>query len=234
MERLLHFKELDSTNLYLKTHHAKLPEKTIVTADQQTAGRGRDNREWVSRPGGLYFSVLLKPSKIDFSPNFTQLMALCVCYAAETWGLSPVLKWPNDVLINNQKLCGILSEAVAAHNQVQALVLGVGLNVAQEDLSHVGQPAVSLKNLRVELTPQEVLQTILDFFWRDYPALEKHGFETIRNAYKKRFAFLGKEIAVKNGQETLFGAAEELSPRGTLLLNTAQGLKEIYIGDLIV
>lgn len=234
MERILHFEELDSTNTYLKTHCAQLPDKTVVTAKRQTAGRGRYDRKWISQSGGLYFSVLLKPQKTDFLPNLTQLMALCVCRAAENCGVKAVLKWPNDVLADGKKLCGILSEAVMFGGQIAGVALGVGVNVEQTDLRHVGQPAVSLRGLGVRTERGAFLQQILDLFWRDYPALLQRGFEAVRGPYKQRFVYIGRQISVQNGNKTLFGTVQDVSPRGTLILSTAKGPEEIYIGDLIV
>lgn len=233
MSRLLHLDEVDSTNTYLKTHRADLSHATVVYADKQTAGRGRYDRAWVSQEGGLYFSVLLQPPYNPFLSNLTQLMAVSICNMLEQFSLTPVIKWPNDVQINGQKISGILSEAVFDKSVFQAVVLGVGINVNQEHLEHVGQPATSLKLAGVQTTRETVLENVLHFFWQDYPALCEKGFETISAAYTKRFAALGKEITVKDGDKTIFGRVEGISPRGTLLLRTTQGLKEIYIGDVL-
>lgn len=161
-------------------------------------------------------------------------MALSICYALEKYGLTPAVKWPNDVQVSGKKISGILSEAVFNKTAFQAVVLGVGINVGQTDLAHVGQPATSLSMLDIQVTREEILQDVLQFFWQDYPALCEKGFETICAAYTQRFAALGNKITVKDGDKTIFGLAEGISPRGTLLLRTAQGLKEIYIGDVLV
>ena len=234
MPNTLYFETLDSTQTYLKQHFAELDDQTVVTTDQQTAGRGRFDRTWISQPGGLYFSVLLKPTKTDFLANLTQLMALCVCQAAEKYAVQPNLKWPNDVQVNGKKLCGILSEAVAQQERVACVVLGVGINVAQKDLSHVGQPAVSLRELGVNVDKNQFLQDVLDLFFQSYPAVIANGFAIIRPAYIERFPFLGKQIAVKNGTAAITGIAQDLSPRGTLLVKNQNGLQEILIGDLLV
>lgn len=233
MSPLVHLTTVDSTNTYAKMHRAELSHGTVIYADCQTAGRGRYDRTWVSQVGGLYFSVLLKPPYNPFLASLTQLMALAICQALETYGLSPAIKWPNDVQVDGQKISGILSEAVFDKSVFQAVVLGVGININQNDVSHVGQPATSLKILGVQTTRETVLKNVLQFFWQGYPGLCEKGFETIHAAYTKRFAALGKEITVKDGDKTIFGQAEGISPRGTLLMRTAQGLKEIYIGDVL-
>lgn len=234
MSNIVYFKTLDSTQTYLKQHFNELPDQTVVTAATQTAGRGRFDRRWISEPGGLYFSILLKPQQIDFLANLTQLLALCVCQAAEHYALQPNLKWPNDVQVAGKKLCGILSEVITQNGQVSGLAIGAGVNIAQKDLSHVGQPAVSLYELGVQVAKEDFLQHILDLFFQSYPAVAEEGFGVIRPAYKERFPFLGKQIAVKNGSSAVSGIAHDLSPRGTLLLTTKGATQEILIGDLLV
>lgn len=234
MENLLYFEELDSTQTYLKQHADQLSHATVVCAERQTAGRGRYDRTWVSNPGGLYFSVLLKPVKTDFLPNLTQLMALCVCRALEDLNLSPALKWPNDVQVNNQKICGILSEALFDTASRGIVILGVGVNISQQGLDHVGQPATSLQELGAQADKLVLLENILNYFWKEYEALLTRGFETIRPEYLRRFAALGKQVSVRNANQTLLGTAQDISPRGTLLLRTEKGLEEIYIGDVMV
>ncbi len=234
MSNILYFETLDSTQTYLKQHLNELPDQTVVTANTQTAGRGRFDRCWVSEPGGLYFSILLKPTKTQFIANLTQLLALCVCRAAEKYAVEPNLKWPNDVQVAGKKLCGILSEALTQNGKVVGLVIGAGVNVAQKDLSHVGQPAVSLRELGVNVAKEDFLQNTLDLFFAGYTAVLEDGFKAIRPAYMERFPFLGKQIAVKNGTSAVSGVAQDLSPEGTLLLHTQRGPLEILIGDLIV
>ena len=234
MEYLVHFDELDSTNTYLKKNWESLPKSTVVVAEKQTAGRGRYNRVWISNEGGLYFSVLLKPNKPDFLPNLTQLMALSICQTLEKANLIPQLKWPNDVLINGEKICGILSEVIMKGSQIGAVVIGVGINISQEGLEQIDQPVTSLKKLGIKTEKKVLLQQILNHFWKEYPSLCESGFETIRAAYKQRANFLGKQVSVTNNDKTIFGLAKDISAHGTLLLRTEKGLEEIYIGDVRV
>ena len=234
MGSIIHFAEIDSTNNYLKEHCSSLAHGTIVTADRQTAGRGRFNRKWESQEGGLYFSLLIKPQQTDFWPNFTQLMGLALCRAIEKLYPHTYLKWPNDVLADGKKLCGILSEGVLSGGKLEGMVIGTGVNVGQKTMPDVGQPATSLYMLGVQADKQLLLNDIMQYFWQDYPAVEAQGFAAICEPYKKRFPFIGKEISVKNGEKPLFGTVRDVSERGTLLLATASGQEEIYIGDLIV
>ena len=234
MGSIIHLEEIDSTNNYLKERCSSLPHGTIVTADRQTAGRGRFNRKWESQEGGLYFSVLIKPRQTDFWPNFTQLMGLSLCRAIERLYSHTCLKWPNDVLADGKKLCGILSEGVLSGGRLEGMIIGTGVNVGQKTLPDVGQPAASLYMLGVQADKNRLLRDIMQYFWQDYPAVETQGFAAICEPYKKRFPFIGKDITVKNGEKPLFGTVQNVSSRGTLLLATAEGPEEIYIGDVIV
>ena len=234
MDPIIHFEEIDSTNNYLKENCSSLAHGTIVTADRQTAGRGRFNRRWLSQDGGLYFSVLIKPQQTDSWPNFTQLMGLSLCRAIEKLFPNTYLKWPNDVLADGKKLCGILSEGVLSGGRLEGMVIGTGVNVGQKTMPDVGQPATSLYMLGVRVDKSALMQDIMNYFWQDYPAVETHGFAAICEPYKKRFPFIGKQISVKNGEKPLSGTVQDVSSRGTLFLATADGPTEIYIGDLIV
>lgn len=232
MQSPLYFEELDSTNLYAKTHCAELAHGAVVSAARQTAGRGRFERKWVSPEGNLYFTVVLKPQKIDFAANITQLMALAVCRALETLHIPAQIKWPNDVLVNGKKICGILSESVTSGSRFEGMVTGVGVNLQPVPQEQINQPACAVGDFTAPPSPQTFLQILMDFFWQYYPAVTQSGFSAIRDAYKQRFAMLGKRVSVSNGQKPLSGTAEDVSPQGTLILRTASGTEEIYIGDI--
>lgn len=234
MWKILRFDELDSTNAYAKRNCSLTADRTIVVAHTQTAGRGRLDRKWLSEPGGLYFSVVLKPGQIDFLPNVTQLMALAVCQTVHRLGAQSWLKWPNDVLADGKKLCGILSEAVTDFHGFQALVVGVGLNVNQADVSQAGQPATSLKNLGIDTTQENVLESVLTDFFDGYEAVLQRGFSVIRAAYLQYFPYLGKQVTIRHGATPVSGTVETISPDGKLILNTPQGQTIISIGDMCI
>lgn len=232
--QILRFDELDSTNAYAKRNCSFLTDKTVITARTQTAGRGRMDRRWLSEPGGLYFSVVLKPAHTRFWPNLTQLMALSVCETALALGARAWLKWPNDVLADGQKLCGILSEAVTGAQGVEALVIGVGVNVRQADLSQAGQPAVSFKTLGIDTCEEDILQAVLRHFWAGYDRVLQNGFAAIAAAYMQHFPYLGRAVTIRHGTADVQGTVQTLSPDGKLILQTPQGQVEISIGDMCI
>lgn len=233
MWEISHFDELDSTNTYVKNNYERLANHSVVTASVQTAGRGRMDRKFISDEGGLYFSLLLKDTHLQFLPNLTQLMALAVCKTLQGLGANAFIKWPNDVYADGKKICGMLSEAVATTQGPQALIIGVGVNVLQDNLS-VGQPAVSLKMLGIASTPRAVLETILSHFFKQYEDVRKNGFEVIRADYLQRFPYIGKAVQIKNGVVDAQGIVQTISPEGKLVLQTPQGFTEISIGDMMV
>ncbi|MBR3604107.1 MAG: biotin--[Elusimicrobiaceae bacterium] len=232
--QILRFDVLDSTNAYAKRNCSLLADQTVIIARQQTAGRGRLDRKWISQEGGLYFSLLLKPQKTDFLPNLTQLMALCVCESLRELGAESHLKWPNDVLVHSQKICGILSEALFSPKGFEGLVLGVGLNIAQQDLANVGQPATSLALQNIHTNEDALLQDILNRFFDKYEELLQCGFRFIRNEYLNFFPYVGKKVQIKNTAQNVIGAVQTISPEGKLVLQTPEGFIEISIGDMMV
>ena len=234
MRNILRFDELDSTITYAKQHSHSLADKTIIIAKRQTAGRGRFDRKWDSQEGGLYLGIWLQPRKTDFLAHLTQLTALSVCLVLRKLGADAWLKWPNDVLADGKKICGILSEAVASSSGFEGLVIGPGINVRQTDLSHVGQPAVSLKMLGIETDEETVMQHLLDTFFDRYEAVVARCFSVLRGEYLKFLPYIGKQVTIQYGAGPAVGAVKTISPEGRLVLQTPQGIKEISIGDMMV
>lgn len=234
MRKMLRFDELDSTNAYAKRNCSLISDQTIIVAKTQTAGRGRMTRSWLSDAGGLYFSIVLKPAQTAHLPNLTQLMALSVCQILQKTGAPAQLKWPNDVLVGGKKICGILSEAVTSAKGFEALVLGVGINVAQSDLSRAGQPAVSLKMLGVPADEENILQQVCAAFFARYEEVLQNGFSAIRTNYLACFPYIGKEVEIRHGIKAARGTVQTISPDGELVLNTPAGQTIISIGDMCI
>lgn len=128
---ILHFKKIESTNKYAKTIANESVDGTVVIAEEQTAGRGRLGRQWVSPQGkGIWMSILLKPDILPTDAHkLTLLTASSVFNALKEYKLNIKIKWPNDILINNKKVCGILTEMSAELNKINFLVIGIGINV---------------------------------------------------------------------------------------------------------
>ena len=144
----IHFAEIDSTNRYLKDNYSSLEDMTLVTADYQSAGKGRGTRRWESNAGAnLLMSLLIKDEKLyPLYRRISLTAALSVAQTLESRGVKKaMIKWPNDVYVEGRKICGILLESVV-REQMECLIIGIGINVNQTDFADdLRHPATSLK-----------------------------------------------------------------------------------------
>jgi BirA family transcriptional regulator, biotin operon repressor / biotin---[acetyl-CoA-carboxylase] ligase len=231
---------IDSTNrraIELAAEGA--PAGTVVITDHQTAGRGRHGRSWNDEPGlNLLLSVLLRPR---LAPEHFGLMTLAAGVAvaeaveAFTAPLAPALKWPNDVLLEGRKTCGMLLEAKHAAGEPPAVVLGIGLNVNQVDFpAPLADTATSLHLATGRTVPRlELLATLLERLehWDD--RLAAGGAADVRSAFVRQMTGLGDEatVALLDGR-SLTGTVQGLAPDGALLLRTASGVRRLHAGDV--
>jgi len=232
---------LDSTqNLAISVAGRHDSHGAVVIADQQKSGRGRMKRKWLSPKGGLWLSIVLKPSiptaRITLLPF---VAALAVCEGVkEGTKLDARLKWPNDVMISGKKIAGILLDISAESEQVNYAVIGIGLN-ANVDASAIasrldtGMAVTSIKDELGHETSRLVLtRLLLEKLEHYYLELERHGPSGILQKWKQGSDMLGKNISVTQGGKTIHGVATDLGDDGSLLLK-ANG-KEISIvsGDI--
>ncbi|MCP5006467.1 MAG: biotin--[acetyl-CoA-carboxylase] ligase [Planctomycetes bacterium] len=217
------YDKLVSTNTFLRQQCANLQAYSVIWAEEQTHGRGRFDRVWYSSPGkDLTFSILLplEPRVIEYRHNITQIAALAVARLLEQYGLKPDLKWPNDVLIYNRKICGILCETVEVGEKTFA-VLGIGLNVNSdaESSPYYDYFITSINNeLRSTVNRCEVFHALLDLVSKSFVELGKEGFEQSRSEIRKRLLFMNERIVVKEGTKVSHpGKILDLNHDGTLL-----------------
>lgn len=226
---LRYFAQAGSTNdVALAWAASGAPDLSLVCAEEQTAGRGRGRRQWFTPPGAaLAFSLILRPKAEEESSlqMFTALGALAVCETLGVLGMEAQIKWPNDVLLNRRKVCGVLAEAVWLGEEVETVVLGVGLNVApasvpSEDVLHF--PATCLeaeagKSFDRPRLLHEILTAIL--YWR---GLLRNGL--FLATWEDRLAFRGQPVEVWDAAGLgLTGRLDGLEPDGSLRLISAQG-----------
>lgn len=242
---LLCFDEIDSTNTYVR----KLAleggaDGTVVIADGQTGGRGRRGRSFQSPRGkGIYLTALLRPSlPAERLLPVTALAGLAVCEAVEqTCGLRPGLKWPNDPVVGQKKLCGILTESVLDPESGRAaLALGIGINVHQtaaDFTPEVAEMATSLDAaLGRECCRPALAAALIEALDRLYGVLCTGDLDTARNAYRKDCVTLGKNIQLispDGSRET--AAALDIDEEFGLVVEDAQGEKRtIRSGEVSV
>jgi BirA family transcriptional regulator, biotin operon repressor / biotin---[acetyl-CoA-carboxylase] ligase len=237
-----HFYKIGSTNTKAMASAAEgAPEGSVFLAEEQTSGRGRSLHSWDSaRSMGIYCSVILRPALPPSDVLVLSLAAgLAVSSAIEQIDakISIDLKWPNDVLIGRKKVCGILTEMNAEATRVRYVVVGIGINVNQEQFpKELGNDATSLRiatgreSSRVELAV--ALLKLLD---REYAALisGKDPRESILRRFSERSSWVrGKQIRIEENGSTIEGITEGLDDRGFLLVRTELGLQTVLSGTV--
>lgn len=240
MMNIISFNTIDSTNAYAKQNIEQLSDKTIVSADIQTNGYGRFNRSWVDLGvENIYMSFVLKPSEqiAEVHANLTQYLSICLCKQLEEMGLNPKIKWPNDVLLNGKKVCGILAESVIKGGKLKGIVLGIGVNLNAEhaELLQIDRPATSLNiELGQRVDKQTFMQKLAETFYENYEEFLQKGFIYIKEDYQKRSMFLHQNIKVSVFNIVKEGFSQGLDDNGNLLLLLNDGeIETINMGELI-
>ena len=240
--KVIKLETVDSTNIYAKSHIADLCDGTVVHALRQSKGRGRFNRAWVDLgENNLFFSIILKPSKelTSIYANITQYASVVLCRILENYGVSPKIKWPNDVMIDGKrKISGILSETVMKGGELQGLVIGIGvnLNANKKDVENIPDRIVTALNLEIgkPVNMEVFLNEFLDEFFKNYDEFLKSGFELIKNEYIERSCFLNKDLKVQVLNEIKSGFAKGINNSGELLLQTENNKELVLnIGDIL-
>jgi BirA family transcriptional regulator, biotin operon repressor / biotin---[acetyl-CoA-carboxylase] ligase len=235
----IHFDTIDSTNAWTKKNASTLdPDQlTCVTALEQTAGRGRFLRKWISPKGKNIYATLYfcLPRHCPYLINLGQILSLSCIAVLKKKGFHPQIKWPNDILLEGKKVAGILCETVSFEDRI-GIVLGIGININMEQdlLDTIDQPATSLAQLSGQTwTLEQIIEPILTQFITDLAILECKGFAPFRESYEKQLAFKGKLIACHDGKQTLRGVCHSINADGRLNLLLPDGqLKVLSAGEL--
>ena len=273
---IINFIEIDSTNTYAKKNIETLTDKTIISAAAQTNGYGRFDRSWVNvGEENIYMTIVLKPKdvalnsiqgRISESPcdaeinsarrtseclnvysNLTQYLSVCLCKQLEEMGMSPQIKWPNDVLLSGKKVCGILAESIFRGGKLKGIVLGAGINLNASEtlLSQIDRPATSVNiELGQNINKQEFMEKLLEKFFEDYDEFLENGFLFIKADYEKRSTLVKEKWKMKNGKEDLIkiavfdkvkeGTFKGFGNDGTLILLMPDGTTEkINMGEIV-
>jgi BirA family biotin operon repressor/biotin-[acetyl-CoA-carboxylase] ligase len=236
---ILRFDRIESTNTEALNQARKgADEGLCVVARQQTAGKGRHGRVWISeKDAGVYFSVLLRP-KIEtrFLSLITLMTAVAVFETLKKIGLNPDIKWANDVHIKDKKICGILAEMTDSPKGL-AVVVGIGINLKSSNFPHELQETATSIEAETGQKPsaEELLNPLTRFFAYFYAVLQSaKGASEILNEWAKRSSyFRGKAVRVELENETIFGTTDGLEENGALRVRTETGeIKIIQAGDV--
>ncbi len=231
------FECLDSTNLFLKNHLSKYPDFTVIITENQLDGRGRFDRKWQSSAGNsLTFSMKIPVADIPQQSwtNITQVMALSAATVLEDFGLAPCIRWPNDILIDDRKICGILAE-VTIEETVPSIILGVGLNVnnPSSDFKDLDRAATSLQietSTRTHI--DEVLEKLLKHFADHFSGFVNYGFQHLALMISDRLYKPDQTIQIIQGNDIYIGKIQGITERGTVLIKTDTGVEELISGEI--
>ena len=226
---------IDSTNSFLLDNQQNLGNGTVIFTEYQENGRGRFERAWESNKGeNLTFSILLRKKYLSLNPNHINLAAsLAVSSAIENlYQLKTDLKWPNDVLIKNKKVSGILLESSSKGSK---LVVGIGVNVNQTkfDGDFMIQPTSIKFELRKETNRERFLSEILNGFEDLLLSLEESP-KKVLDEWRERCRMIGERIAIDTGAEKKYGIFYDIDANGFMILKSGEEMEKITNGDVSV
>jgi len=228
--------EIDSTNSFLLKSKEYNKHGLVLLAEYQSAGRGRRNRSWLStKEQNLTFSILLKEN--ISSGNINSLIlgaAVAVAQALENlYQFKVNLKWPNDVLINNRKISGILVESSSKGNKIEKAVIGIAVNVNQSGFAgqYTIQPTSVRKEFKKEVSREKLLSEILNCFEEIFEQSLINP-EKVLNDWRSRCKLIGEKIKIEDEGKTIHGVFEDIDKNGYLLLRTPKELSTIHFGDI--
>jgi len=234
-------RQVDSTNNWAKELASFGAGEGVVTvAETQAAGRGRLDREWISPTGGLWFSVILKP-------NLKPLEAVKLVFVAglavaevfsELYSLRVETKWPNDILVDGRKVCGLLAEMNTVGDMIHYVVIGIGVNAnfdVKESLpEELWGSATSLENeLGRKVQLETLFRGLLEKLEDVYELFIKEGLCPVLDEWKRYALFLGRQVEVTIQKEKMSGLALDVDQYGALILKLKNGrTKQVFVGDI--
>ncbi len=231
-----HFPTLESTNVtaFEKARSKNLFDREIILTDQQTGGKGRQMRVWSSPQGNLYFSLLLQP-QVELAKipqiSFVAITALRLAVESLVKHHKISNKWPNDLLIDQKKVAGLLLESEISQNICEFVVVGIGVNLLSNPQQTIF-PASNLKNFGVEISAEIMLKSFLDEFEKLYQNWLDFGFAGIRKLWLQAAFRLNEEITVKNKDKEIRAIFRDLDNEGNLVLEIAGNIEKISAADI--
>lgn len=238
---VLYYETVGSTNTVAAEFAEKgIAEGAVVIADSQAEGRGRLGRSWVSPPGvNIYMSIILRPKIEPKDATLITVMAAVGSAAAlrRLTGLNITIKWPNDLIISDRKIGGILTEMKTTHKRILYAITGIGVNVnADVDAfpEDIRETASSIKKEKGQpYSRTEMIAEILNEMDYWYKMLGRMRRKNLLNEWQQLTSTIGKKVMVTVGKETLTGVAESIDDEGMLMLRLPSGtLRRISTGDL--
>lgn len=241
-QEIAYFDEIDSTNIKAKELAEQgYPNGTLVVADQQVSGRGRRGRSWESPPGtGIFMTLMLKP---EINPNNASMLTLVAALAVakaikDVTGLDAQIKWPNDIVINGKKICGILTEMSAQFDYINHIVIGIGINVHNEvfsdEIAHMAS-SLLLESQGKKFRRAEIIEKVLEYFEEYYEIyLETEDLTALTGEYNKILVNMNKQVRVLDPKDEFEGKAMGITTKGELIVDTWESRKLVSSGEVSV
>ena len=238
---IYYFDSIDSTNTKAKELAEEgHPSGTLVVADRQTAGKGRRGRSWESPTGiGIFMTLMLKP---EINPNNASMLTLVAAMATtrairRVTGVPAMIKWPNDIVMNGKKVCGILTEMSAQFDYINHIVIGIGINVHNEDFPE--EIAKTASSLYLEsgqhIHRASLIETFLEEFEDVYAEyLKTEDMEGLQKEYDAMLVNRGRQVRVLDPKEPFEGKAMGITKKGELIVDTWESRKLVSSGEVSV
>lgn len=232
------FPHLESTHRYSKENLQELEAGDVIVADSQSSGRGRHNRTWLSPKGkNLYFNILypLESFAPREYPQLMQISAITIAQIFREIGIDASVKWPNDILCEKKKVCGMISEILTKNgNKLLTLGIGIDVNADEDDLKSIDRPVSSLKIfLRRSVNREVLLQTIINKLQRSVELAQAKGVAPWIDEWRKMDRFIGNPAKIVEGNEIIEGTILDINDDGSLLFCTQSGqIITRHTGDL--
>lgn len=240
-QEIFYFPVLDSTNTKAKQLAEEgYPSGTLVVAEQQDAGRGRRGRDWASPRGvGIFMTLMLKP---DILPNNASMLTLVAALAVaaairKCTGRAAGIKWPNDIVMNGKKVCGILTEMSAQIDYVNHVVVGIGINVHNESFPEDIAPTATSLYLEtgVHYRRAALIEEIWEQFERYYAVfLQTQDLSGLVKEYEAHLVNMHQSVRVIDPKEPFEGRAMGITPRGELMVDTWESRRLVSAGEVSV
>lgn len=241
-KEVLYFETIDSTNTKAQELAEKgYPSGTLVVADKQESGKGRRGRSWVSPSGtGIFMTLMIKP---DINPNNASMLTLVAALAVakaitSVTGEEAMIKWPNDIVVNGKKVCGILTEMNAQFDYINHIVVGIGINVHNESFpEEISQMASSLM---IEAGGKrfhraQIIAETMSYFEQYYDTfLQTQDLSALVREYDKLLVNRNKSVRVLDPKEPFDGKAMGITPKGELIVDTWESRKLVSSGEVSV
>ncbi|RGI68349.1 biotin--[acetyl-CoA-carboxylase] ligase [Agathobacter rectalis] len=241
-KEVLYFDTIDSTNTKAQELAEKgYPSGTLVVADKQESGKGRSGRSWVSPSGtGIFMTLMIKP---DINPNNASMLTLVAALAVakaitSVTGEEALIKWPNDIVVNSKKVCGILTEMNAQFDYINHIVVGIGINVHNESFpEEISQMASSLM---IEAGGKrfhraQIIAETMSYFEQYYDTfLKTQDLSALVREYDELLVNRNKSVRVLDPKEPFDGKAMGITPKGELIVDTWESRKLVSSGEVSV